>query len=209
MSFKSILNRLFSYFVQGLLFLAPVYITLYIIYIAFIKVDGIIPVEIHSEGDTYYRLYGIGLLIVLFIIISVGFIGSTFLAVPVFNLLEAGLSRIPLVGIIYQSLKDLVEAFVGDKRKFNQPVIVLINKESGFRKLGFLTQTDLSFLDMKGFVTVYCPHSYAFSGEMFVVPVENVSLLHIPAADVMKFIVSGGVSFGTAESEHPAEKSNS
>ncbi|MFD1818480.1 Uncharacterized membrane protein [Pseudarcicella hirudinis] len=205
MSFKSILNRLFSYFVQGLLFLAPVYITLYIIYIAFIKVDGIIPIEIHSEGDASYRLYGIGLLIVLFIIISVGFIGSTFLAVPVFNLLEAGLSRIPLVGIIYQSLKDLVEAFVGDKRKFNQPVIVLINKESGFRKLGFLTQTDLSFMDMKGFVTVYCPHSYAFSGEMFVVPVENVSLLHIPAADVMKFIVSGGVSFGTAESE----KSNS
>jgi uncharacterized membrane protein len=129
------------------------------------------------------------------IIMTVGFLGSTFISVPVVRIFEDALSRLPLIRLIYFSLKDLVEAFVGDKKKFNQPVKIILNKENGIQKIGFITQTDLNFIDIESdSVMVYCPHSYAFSGEMFIVPVSSVTLLNIPTSDVMKMIISGGVS---------------
>ena len=124
----------------------------------------------------------------------VGFLGSTFISVPVLQIFEEAIIRIPLVGIIYSSLKDLVGAFVGDKKKFNQPVSFMLNKENGIQKIGFITQEDLQFIELKDSVMVYCPHSYAFSGELFIVPSASVNPLNLPASDVMKMIISGGVS---------------
>lgn len=181
---KHITAKLFSYFVKGLFLLAPVYITGYIIFNLLNSLDQ----------EFYFYFRGTGLAIMVAIIMIVGFLGSTFISIPVVQILEEGVSKLPLVGLIYFSLKDLIGAFVGDKKKFNQPVKILFNKENGIQKLGFITQTDLKFLDLEDSVVVYCPHSYAFSGEMFIVPTSSVTLLNIPASDVMKMIVSGGVS---------------
>ena len=104
------------------------------------------------------------------------------------------MDRAPLVKLVYSSLNDLFKAFVGKEKKFNKPVLVKVNTISDLEKMGFLTQTDLSKLNIKDKVTVYFPHSYNFSGEMFIVPVEHVTPLDIPAAEAMKFIVSGGVT---------------
>jgi uncharacterized membrane protein len=183
--FKRISAKLFSYFVKGLLLLAPVYITGYII---FNLLDSL-------DSHFYFYFRGTGLALMVAIIMVVGFLGSTFISVPVVQIFEDGLARLPLVRLIYFSLKDLVEAFVGDKKKFNQPVKVLFNKENGIQKIGFITQSDLQFLDIsEGSVMVYCPHSYAFSGEMFIVPSASITPLHLPTSDVMKMIISGGVS---------------
>ncbi|MEA5460608.1 DUF502 domain-containing protein [Arcicella sp. LKC2W] len=183
--FKRISAKLFSYFVKGLLLLAPVYITGYII---FNLLDSL-------DSHFYFYFRGTGLALMVAIIMVVGFLGSTFISVPVVQIFEDGLARLPLVRLIYFSLKDLVEAFVGDKKKFNQPVKILFNKENGIQKIGFITQSDLQFLDIpEDSVMVYCPHSYAFSGEMFIVPTTSVTLLHLPTSDVMKMIISGGVS---------------
>ena len=184
-NYKRISAKLFSFFVKGLLLLAPVYITGYII---FNLLDSL-------DQNFYFYFRGTGLLLMVAIIMIVGFLGSTFISVPVVRIFEDALSRLPLIRLIYFSLKDLVEAFVGDKKKFNQPVRIILNKENGIQKLGFVTQTDLNFIDIEnGSVMVYCPHSYAFSGEMFVVPASSVTLLNIPTSDVMKMIISGGVS---------------
>ena len=184
-NYKRISAKLFSFFVKGLLLLAPVYITGYII---FNLLDSL-------DQNFYFYFRGTGLLLMVAIIMIVGFLGSTFISVPVVRIFEDALSRLPLIRLIYFSLKDLVEAFVGDKKKFNQPVRIILNKENGIQKLGFITQTDLNFIDIEnGSVMVYCPHSYAFSGEMFVVPASSVTLLNIPTSDVMKMIISGGVS---------------
>ena len=184
-NFKRISAKLFSFFVKGLLLLAPVYITGYII---FNLLDSL-------DQNFYFYFRGTGLLLMIAIIMIVGFLGSTFISVPVVRIFEDALSRVPLIRLIYFSLKDLVEAFVGDKKKFNQPVRIILNKENGIQKLGFVTQTDLNFIDIEsGSVMVYCPHSYAFSGEMFIVPTDNITPLNIPASDVMKMIISGGVS---------------
>lgn len=178
------MSRLFTYFGRGLLAVMPIGLTIWVLYSIFIWVDGLVPINIP----------GIGVLIVLGIIMGVGVLVSTVIPNSFLNLFEGSIKHLPLVRIIYFSLKDLISAFVGDKKKFNQPVLVAINRQSDIRKVGFITQTDLSKLGLDGFVAVYLPHSYAFSGELFVVPAENVVLLNIPSAEAMKLIVSGGVA---------------
>lgn len=185
MKFSAITGRLFGYFIRGLLLLAPVYLTGSILFSVFDKLDQ----------QFYFYFRGTGLLILIGIIVLVGFIGSTFIAIPVFRLFEAWMEKLPLVRLIYFSLKDLINAFVGDKKKFDRPVLMILNKENGIHKLGFITQDNLKSLAIPNeLVTVYCPHSYAFSGETFLVPIENIKLIDASTSEVMKFVVSGGVS---------------
>ncbi len=184
MTLKSISSRVVSYFVRGLLLLSPVYFTGYIIY-------GLLD---WLDGQFYFYFPGSGLVLSLVVVVGVGFIGSTFIAVPVFRVFEQAINTLPLVRIIYSSLKDLISAFVGDKKKFNRPVLVKLGASSDLQRIGFLTQTDLSLLHLADSVAVYLPQSYAFAGDLFIVPAALVTPLDAPTTDVMKFIVSGGVT---------------
>lgn len=178
------MNKLATYFFRGLLFVVPIALTIYIIIIAISWLDNLIPLEVP----------GVGLLSILAFIVIVGYLASTLLAGPLFGVLEDVLFRLPLVSIIYSSLKDLISAFVGDKKKFNQPVLVTLDPAHIIQKPGFITQEDLSGLGLQGQVAVYLPHSYNFSGNLFIVPAQYVTPLDVPGAQIMKFIVSGGVS---------------
>jgi uncharacterized membrane protein len=130
---------------------------------------------------------------------------STFLVKPLISWGEGLLTKLPIVNIIYSSIKDLLEAFVGNKKKFNHPVVVTLDKAEQIRRFGFITLEDVSPLGLdKDTIAVYLPHSYNISGNLFFVPRENVQTLDLPAADVMKFIVSGGISM--PESFKPSYK---
>jgi uncharacterized membrane protein len=138
---------------------------------------------------------GLSIVIVFFLVAMLGFMGRTIIARPIKRLVGHIINRVPLIKVIYTSIKDLLSAFVGKEKKFNQPVLVKVNTISELEKFGFLTQTDLSKLGVEGNkVAVYFPHSYNFSGELFIVPAEHVKMIDAPPADVMKFIVSGGVA---------------
>lgn len=178
------MNKFAAYFFRGLLFIVPIALTLYIIIVAISWLDNLIPLKIP----------GLGLLTILAFITIIGYLASTLLAGPLFGLLEDILVRLPLVSIIYSSLKDLISAFVGDKKKFNQPVLVYLDPSFTIQKPGFITQEDLSHLGLQGQVAVYLPHSYNFSGNLFIVPAQYVTPIDAPGAEIMKFIVSGGVS---------------
>lgn len=177
-------NKLLTYFARGLLFVVPLSLTFYIIIISIQWLDSLIPVNIP----------GLGLIIILGIIILFGYMGSTLIARPFFSLLEEMLTKIPLVSIIYSSIKDLMDAFVGEKKKFNRPVLVTLNPEYTIQKPGFITNDDLSQLGLQNQVAVYLPHSYNFSGNIYIVPSEYVEPLDESSTNVMKFIISGGVS---------------
>lgn len=192
MNFRKFGSKIFSYFVRGLLLLAPVYLTGNILFSVFDKLDQ----------QFYFYFRGTGLAILFVFILLVGFLGSTFIAIPVFNLFEDWMKRLPFVRLIYFAFKDLINAFVGEKKKFDKPVIMTLNKENNIYKLGFITQESIENLDItEGLVAVYCPHSYAFSGETFLVPKESIRTLDVSTTDMMKFIVSGGVSAGNESKE--------
>lgn len=189
-------RRLFHYFVRGLILIAPTYVTITIITYGIEYMDSILPIYISTSGSQTMYLPGLGILIILSGIIFLGFLFSTIIPQSFFNFTESLLRKIPLVSLIYYSIKDLITAFVGDKKKFDRPVLITVYKDTAIKKLGFITQSDLSNLGIQDHIAVYVPHSYAFSGELFLVPNENVTALNASSTEVMKMIVSGGVSAG-------------
>lgn len=178
------MRPLFRYFLQGLLYVAPIGVTLYMIFALIAWVDSLLLIDIP----------GLGFLIIVTVITLAGFLGSHFITTPVLESIERLVKQLPLVGLVYTSIKDLTNAFVGKKKKFNQPVLVTVNKESNLQRLGYITQSDLTQLGIIDKVAVYFPHSYSIAGYLFIVPKEQVTPLQINGGEMMKFIVSGGVS---------------
>lgn len=186
-------KQIFSWFLQGLLFIAPVALTIYILVISFNFVDGILT-GIISEVIGF-KIPGLGLVVIIFGITLIGFLGSSIVFRPLLQYFDKIISQAPLVKVIYTSIKDFMSAFVGKEKRFTEPVLVKVSKESNLEKMGFITQKDLSNLGIeKGKVAVYLPHSYNFSGNLFIAPVENITPLDAPPAEVMKFIVTAGVT---------------
>jgi uncharacterized membrane protein len=192
--FKKMLN----YFLQGLLYVTPLGLTIYIIQKIFVFTDGILAPLIDAYLKSYlhfkHSIPGLGLILILILITFLGYAGQTVLAKPFKLAIERIIKRAPILHMVYTSIRDFMEAFVGKEKKFNQPVLVKVSKTTDLEKLGFITQTDLSDLKVKDKVAVYFPHSYAFSGELFIVPTDQVTMIDVPAGEMMKFIVSGGIT---------------
>jgi uncharacterized membrane protein len=179
-----IAGRIIRYFFSGTLFIVPLLATAYFIYISFTWLD--------ARLNLPYP--GLGFLIVFSVITLIGYLSTNYIFKTMGSWFDRGMNRIPLVKIIYSTVKDLLGAVVGDKRKFNKPVLVRLNKENDLHQIGFVTQGDVGELGIHDMVVVYIPHSYAISGNHYFVPKENIRLLHISGPAAMKFIVSGGVS---------------
>lgn len=185
-----IINTLVKSFFQGLLIIGPFAITIWIIWYIVSSIDNIIPTV--SE-----KLYpGITFFIVIFGTTLIGYLGNKFIigrvVVDSFDYL---LEHTPGIKFIYTSLKDVMTSFVGDKKKFNQPVLIRTTENPAIWRIGFLTQSDLSSVGFPEHVSVYLPHSYAVSGWVVFVLATNITILeNVSAAQAMKFAVSGGVA---------------
>ena len=186
------MKKLFSYLLQGLLYIAPIGITIYILYVIFGFVDGLLK-EI-LDRIIGINIPGLGLVIIIFLLIIIGFLGQTFIGRPIKKIFRKLLEKIPILKVIFSAFNDLFSAFVGKERKFNKPVLVLVNKSLGIEKLGFLTEEDLTLIGENDKMAVYFPHSYNWSGELFLIPRELIRPIDVPPAEVMKFIVSAGVA---------------
>ena len=186
------MKRLVNYFLQGLLYIAPLGITAYIIYVIFNFIDNLLDDKL--EEIFKIDVPGLGFAVIFLFLVLVGIIGQSIFARPFKVLFKRIIEKAPLLKLIFSALNDLFSAFVGKEKKFNKPVMVLVNPISNLEKLGFLTEEDLSILDEKEKVAVYFPHSYNFSGELFIVPRNQVRVINVNPSVVMKFIISGGVS---------------
>ena len=186
------MKKLANYLLEGLLYIAPLSITAYIIYAVFMFMDNL-------SQDLIFELFaikipGLGVLTLLIFLIFIGFIGRTFIAQPLKQVFQNVIGRIPLVKFVYSAFNDLFSAFVGKEKKFNQPVLVKVNLISDLEKIGFITEENLAILGEIDKVAVYFPHSYNFSGELFIVPKANIKPLNISSSDVMKFVISAGLT---------------
>ena len=186
------MKKLVNYLLQGLLYIAPLGITAYIIYSAFTFIDGLSQKLLAQFFD--FQIPGLGLLSLLIFLVFIGFLGRTIIADPLKKIFKNIINRVPLLNFIYTALNDLFTAFVGKEKKFNKPVLVKVNLISDLEKLGFITEENLDILEEKDKVAVYFPHSYNFSGELFIVPKTQIRLLNINSSELMKFIVSAGLT---------------
>jgi len=195
------MKKLFTYFFQGLLLVAPLGITVYIVYRVFMFTDGLLSTYLIEHFKV--KTPGLGILIIFVFLVLLGMIGETILARPVKRIINRILTKTPFLKLIYSSINDLFSAFIGKERKFHRPVMVLLNKENNLWKMGFVTQDKPIIIDNEEVITVYCPFSYGFSGEIYFVPASSIKPLSVPPTDAMKFIVSGGVSGAKFNTNNP------
>lgn len=189
-------KKILYYLIKGTLVTVPVAGAIFLIVWVVASVDNALNLTTHFLEDEHgHPLYipGIGILTVLIILIFVGVIFTTFVTEPIRAWLSRTIDKIPLFNTLYSSIKDFTEAFVGDAKKFNEPVLVLVN-ETGLKKIGFLTQRDLNKIGLPDEVIVYFPYSYSVAGQVVVVKASHVQRLDMSATDAMKLVVSGGVS---------------
>lgn len=180
---SSFIKVLFKYFLQGLFYIVPIAVTIYVIFYLIVLMDGILQLDIP----------GLGILIILIGVTVIGFLGTFFLGY--LKPFDRAIESTPLIKLIYTSMKDLMNAFVGKKNQFKQPVLVKLNDDIELERIGFVTKESLIELGIsEDKIAVYVPFSYAISGQVFIVPKKNVTKIKGNSADVMKFIVSGGVT---------------
>ena len=179
------MKNIINYFLQGLLYIVPITATGAFVVWVFNKIDGILP----------FDFPGLGLIIIVTVITIIGFLGSTVVSNPINAFFKNLLKKAPLLETIYSAIKDLMNTFVGKKKGFKQAVFVKLFENSTIERIGFITNKDLESLNInKNRVLVYIPHSYNFSGNLFVVDKKYITLIDAPSGEIMKLIVSGSVA---------------
>ena len=185
------MKRITSYFLQGLLYIGPISLTIYVIYWVFSFTDSLLKTLLNKFFDI--QIPGIGVLVLIIVITLLGYFGQTIIAKPFKLVLTRFILKIPLLNLIYSSLNDFFSAVVGKDKRFNKPVKVRMSSNEGIYRLGFVTNENLNTLGVKNIVAVYFPFSYTFTGETFLVEEQYIEPLHLPATEVMKFIMAGGI----------------
>lgn len=179
-------QRVIQYFLQGLLILGPVSITIYFIYIVFDKIDSILRPAINIPG--------LGFVIIIGFILFVGYISSFFVMGRILSILNKFLEKTPGIKLLYSFVRDFFEAFAGNKKKFTHNVLACVDDTDVWR-VGFITQEDMKIFGMENYVAVYLPMAYSVAGNVYIVPKERIRpITSISAAQSMKFAVSGGVT---------------
>ncbi|MEP6951441.1 MAG: DUF502 domain-containing protein [Ginsengibacter sp.] len=179
-------QKIIQYFLQGLLILGPVSITIYFIYVIFDKIDNIL--------RPIFNIPGMGFIIIIAFIILTGYLSSFFVMGRILSIMDKFLERTPGVKLFYSFIRDFFEAFAGNKKKFTKPVMANVDNTDIWR-VGFITQDDMSSFDMENYVAVYLPMAYSVAGNVYIVPKERVKpITNISATQSMKFAVSGGVT---------------
>ena len=189
-------KKLLQYFLQGLLILAPVAITIYSIYFVVSGIDSWIPLFTHvdANGQVHVQNYGIGFVLIIAVIIILGYFSSFFITGRVVSFFDKMLEKTPGIKYVYTTTRDFFEAFAGDKKKFTENVLANVDDNDVWR-VGFITQDDMEEFGLKDYVAVYIPMAYSVAGNVYIIPKQRVRRIeNISAAQSMKFAVSGGIT---------------
>ncbi len=188
-NWETVLNLFLKSFFQGLMIIGPFALTIFVIWYIITSVDSLIP-------SISMRFPGLVFISVILFTALLGYLGNKFVFGRfIFDQIDYLLERTPGVKHIYSPTKDVMSSFVGDKKKFNDPVWVKTNEQPEVWRIGFLTQKEMGAVDKQNYVAVYLPHSYAISGWVIVTEEKNIKpVVGMSAASAMKFAVSGGVA---------------
>lgn len=190
-------RQLFQYFLQGLLVLAPVVVTGFALYWVVTSIDELLPIFtiIDPDGKVKVRNFGLGFVIIIGAISMVGYLSTFFIQSRIFNMFDHWLEKAPGIKFIYTTVKDFFEAFAGEKKKFNKPVLANIDDNDVWR-VAFLTRKDVEDFGLKEYVAVYVPMSYSIAGNVYLIPANRVKSLDnmVTPGEAMKFAISGGVT---------------
>lgn len=182
-------KKLLQYFLQGMLIIAPVAVTIYALYFIITTIDGWIPIFTYEDekGIVHVQNYGVGLIVIVTVIILLGYFSSFFITGRIVSFMDKVLEKTPGIKHIYSTTKDFFEAFAGDKKKFTQNVLANVDDNDVWR-MGFVTREDMSDFGLDGYVSVYIPMAYSVAGNVYVIPRSRVKpITNISSTQTMKF----------------------
>jgi uncharacterized membrane protein len=200
---KDTLKKIFRYFIQGLLIIAPIAITIWAILTAFTFIDDLLPNLVNKlfpsmigedEKGNLKKIPGLGFIVIVALVILVGWVSSNFIMGSFISFFDQWMARTPVIKFLYTSTKDFFEAFAGDKRKFNKSVLANVFAEDVWI-VGFLTDEEMQKFELGADkVAVYVPQAYNFAGQLYILPRAKVRKIDkISAGEAMKYAVTGGV----------------
>jgi uncharacterized membrane protein len=195
---------LIRYFLRGLLIVVPLAVTVWILSTVFFWLDGLLDEPL--GGDLYWDVpytdielrHGVGVLALFAAITTIGLLTSSVIVRYLVRKIDDVFTHLPIVKLIYSAIKDMIEAFVSEKKKFDKPVLLSFTENPEVEVIGFVTRDSLAEFGRPDQVAVYVPQSYNFAANLILVPTERVTPIDLPAAEVMTFVVSGGVSGGVS-----------
>lgn len=177
---KHLSGLLLRYLLRGVFLFFPAIATFYILWLLLRWLDNIIPTGIP----------GIGLILLLLGLTILGYVGTHWLGPTLIAAIEERIRKVPFIGFIYSSVRELVESSRRSFR-FDRPVLVQINPEVPLYQIGFLTHD--SPLPDQPLVAVYLPYAFGFMGNLVLVPASQVQPLALKASDTLRFIIAGGL----------------
>ncbi len=198
-------RRSAGYFLQGLLFVTPIGVTIIVVVwffnllddLFFPLVDGLLP----------WHIPGLGIIIAVIVLTFLGYLIANLISISAINWFDQRMKKAPLVKVIYFAVKDMISVFVEKSDKLGKPVKVMVQRDPRQYKFGFVTSSDMSELGIgEEMISVYMPFSYGIMGNQMVVNKEDVEYLDIASSALMKFIVSGGVAKAEESNESETEK---
>lgn len=178
------MKKITQYFLNGLLVSVPLVVTVYVVYTIFINIDNLFN----------FKIPGMGFAVTILIIFTTGVAASNFITKHIVSFIDLLFAKLPLVKMIYTAIKDLVSAFVGDKKTFNKPVLVTLEPGSNVQAIGFMTRSSLDDIGISDRIAVYFPQSFNFAGNLLIIPTDQIVPIEADPSDVMSLIVSGGIS---------------
>lgn len=182
------MKKVLGIFLKGILVLAPVALSFYIIFKLYELTDGLFKGILQKAG-IYFP--GLGVLVALLVVFLTGLLASNWVTNKLIYYFEKLLARIPLLGNIYGIIKDTLNSFSTNKKGFTR--LVRINMPNDIKLLGFLTNDEDKVFIPQGYVAVYLMQSMQWAGNLILVPVDIVEPLDVSAEEALKFIASAGV----------------
>ncbi len=186
-------ERVRHYFLLGLVSIAPLAITAWVLWRFYLMVDNaVLPwlqrIDALRQVPGFFLTLA-GLLVFLGLVTLIGLGARNIIGVTFFSMTERWLSRIPIVKAIFGTTKQLGEVLFGDRRTAFQRVVVVEFPLPGTYSVGFLT-ADTGEGDLVCVFVASTPNPA--TGFPLMVPRSRVVPLPLTIEEGIRVVISGG-----------------
>ncbi len=193
---RRFISNVRNFFITGLLVFTPLAVTVYVIWVTFNILDGILkPLVVTILGKT---IPGLSLIITLLLIVALGAFARIAMGQRILDYLDQSVLKIPIIRSIYAAIKGASAAFLKSKSGGFQRVVLVEYPRKGIYAMAFITGESVGEIQKKTTsrtINVFVPTSpNPTSGFFLMVPEKDVIPLQISVEEALKFIITGGLS---------------
>ncbi|MGV3652935.1 MAG: DUF502 domain-containing protein [Noviherbaspirillum sp.] len=189
-----------KYFITGLLILVPLAITLWVLNLIVSTLDQsllLLPEQWRPEAMFGFRVPGFGTILTLLAIFLIGLAARNFIGKRVVWAWELILTRIPVAGFIYSSVKQVSDTLFSSSGNAFRKALLVQYPRQGSWTIAFLTGVpggDVKNHLRGDYVSIYVPTTpNPTSGFFLMVPRAETVELDMSVDEALKYIVSMGV----------------